>query len=239
MAYVRRQVLGLAAACALLAACGGSRDRARDHQAVEALRTAQAKVAAAGSAHVEATMDTGDRLASHSAGALSWSDGVEGTLTVRITGGELAASTRKLGGDPSQTRFLPDAYYTRMTDVFAAGQRGRHWIRYPYDAGSDLTPADTLKALVAAQDVRRVGVEAVGATRASHYRGTSGSQRIDVWIDARHLMVRRVQRAGDFTSTVHYRDYGTPAAAERPAAHDTVDFADVTQNASRDASKSG
>ena len=35
-------------------------------------------------------------------------------------------------------------------------------------------------------------------------------------------------KMGDFTVTVHYREYGAPAAAERPAARDTVDFADVT-----------
>jgi hypothetical protein len=223
MTYAR-QVLGAAAACALLAACGG---QTRDQGAVDALRTAQREVDTAGSARIEATMDTGDRLASRSVGTLSWSDGVEGTLTVRVTGGELAASTRELGGDPSQTRFLPDAYYTRMTDEFAAGQGGRHWIRHPYDAGSDPTPADCLKALAAAKDVRKVGQETVRGIRTGHYRGTSGGQRIDVWIDARHLLVRRTQRAGDFSSTVDYRDYGAPAAARRPSAHDTVDFEDV------------
>ncbi|GAA2291263.1 hypothetical protein OKJ48_32670 [Streptomyces kunmingensis] len=224
MTYVR-QVLGVTAASVLLVACGG---QTRDQDAVDALRAAREKVDAAGSARIEATMDTGDRLASHSAGTLSWSDGVEGTLTVRVTGGKLAASTRKLGGDPSQTRFLPDAYYTRMTDAFADLQGGRHWIRHPYDAGSDLSPADSLRTLGAAEDLRKVGEETVHGTRACHYRGTADGQHIDVWIDSRHLLVRRTQRAGDFTSTVRYRDYGTaPAAAERPPGHDTVDIADV------------
>lgn len=220
-----RGLLGVTAACGLLAGCGGG--PSPDQDAVDALRTAQKKVAAAGSARVEATMDTGDRLASHSAGTLSWSDGVRGTLTVRVTGGDMAASTRALGGDPSQTRFLPDAYYTRMSDSFARSQGGRHWIRHPYAAGSDLSPADALKALVAAEDVRRVGEETVRGARAGHYQGTSDGQHIDVWIDARHLLVRRTQRSGDFISTVHYRDYGAAAAAERPPLRDTVDFEDV------------
>ncbi|MEV3860261.1 hypothetical protein AB0J38_38900 [Streptomyces sp. NPDC050095] len=229
MAYVRR-VLGVAAACGLLAACGGQPDDHRDRAAVDALRTARQKVAAAGSARIEATMDTGKKLASRSAGTLSWADGIEGTLTVRVTGGELAASTRAWGGDPSQTRYLPDAYYTRMTDAFAARQKGRHWIRHPYDEDADLTPAASLEELAAAGDVHRVGEETVGSTRTTHYRGTSGKQRIDVWIDARHLLVRRTQSAGDFTSTVHYRDYGARAAAERPPARDTVDFDAVTED---------
>lgn len=227
MGYVR-QILGGTAVCALLAACGAQPGDQGDQKAADALRTAQRTVADAGSARIEATTDTGSSLSSRGTGALSWSDGVQGTLTVRITGGELAASTRKLGGDPSQTRFLPDAYYTRMTKAFAALQGGRHWVRHPYDAHSDLTPADSLKVLAGARDVRRMGEETVRGTRTTHYKGTSGAQQIDVWIDDRHLLVRRTQRAGDFTGTVHYSDYGTAAGAKRPPAHDTVDFKDVT-----------
>lgn len=224
------RVVTLAAVGILLTACGGTQEHGAGEvrEAREALRTARQHVVAAGSARVDATMTTGKRLTSRSTGALGWSDGVEGTLTVRVTGGELATSTRALGGDPSQTRFLPDAQYTRMSDRFAELQGGRHWIRRPYDTRSDLTPADPLKDLIGAEDVHRVGREAVRGTRATHYRGTSGSRHIDVWLDARHLLVRRSQHVGDFTVTVHYREYGASAAAERPAARDTVDFADVT-----------
>ncbi|MFI5657472.1 hypothetical protein [Streptomyces sp. NPDC051684] len=222
-----RMVVTLAFVGVLLTACGGTGEH-EAREARQALRTARQKVVAAGSAHVDATMVTGKRLTSRSTGPLGWSHGVQGTLTVRITGGELAASTRELGGDPSETRFLPDAGYTRMSDRFADLQGGRHWIRRPYDTCSDLTPADTLKALIRAEDVHSVGRETVRGQRATHYRGTSGRQHIDVWLDDRHLLVRRTQRAGDFTGTVNYRDYGVPAAAERPAKRDTVDFADVT-----------
>ncbi|MHB9759427.1 hypothetical protein ACYBSK_34030 [Streptomyces sp. BYX5S] len=223
------RVVGLTVLGVLVAACGGTPEHGEHegHEARAALRAARQQVASAGSAHVDATMTTGKRLTSRSTGALGWSDGVEGTLTVRVTGGELAASTRELGGDPSQTRFLPDAYYTRMSDRFAELQGGRRWIRHPYDTRSDLTPADTLKALSGAADVHRVGRETVRGVRATHYRGTVGRQRVDVWLDARRLLVRRTQRAGDFTATVHYRDYGAAAGAERPAGRDTVDFADV------------
>ncbi|MFJ9178990.1 hypothetical protein [Streptomyces sp. NPDC102360] len=220
----------LAAVGILLTACGGTPEHraGETREAREALRAARQQVAAAGSAGVDATMATGERLTSRSTGVLGWADGVEGTLTVRVTGGELASSTRALGGDPSQTRFLPDAQYTRMSDRFADLKGGRHWIRRPYDTRSDLTPADTLKALIGAADVHRVGPEAVRGTRTTHYRGTAGRRHIDVWLDARHRLVRRTQHVGDVTVTVHYRDYGAPAAAERPAARDTVDFADVT-----------
>ncbi|WP_306320948.1 MULTISPECIES: hypothetical protein [unclassified Streptomyces] len=224
------RVVGLAVTGVLMTACGGAPEHEahESHEARTALRTARQQVASAGSARVDATMTTGKRLTSRSTGALDWSDGVEGTLTLRVTGGELASSMRELGGDPSQTRYLPDAYYTRMSARFAELQGGRRWIRHAYDTRSDLTPADALKSLAGAKDVHRVGRETVRGTRTTHYRGTSGRQHIDVWLDARQLLVRRTQRAGDFTGTVHYRDYGAPARAQRPADRDTVDFADVT-----------
>ncbi|MZD04117.1 hypothetical protein GTW43_03325 [Streptomyces sp. SID5785] len=225
------RVAALVMAGALLAGCGTARGDQEDHRdrkgVQDDLRIARAEVTQAGSARIDATMDTGGRLRTRSGGTLDWTDGVRGTLTVRVTGGELAASTRALGGDPSQTRYLPDAYYTRMSDRFARLQKGRHWIRHPYDTQSDLGPAGCLKTLVETGDAYRVAAETVRGARTTHYRGTAGEQRIDVWVDARHLLVRRTQRAGDFTSTVHYRDYGARAAAERPPARDTLDLADV------------
>ncbi|MFT9870610.1 hypothetical protein ACMZ5A_29115, partial [Bacillus mobilis] len=65
----------------------------------------------------------------------------------------------------------------------------------------------------------------------THYTGSADGQRVDVWIDHGHLLVKRVQRAdtasGAFSGTVHYADYGARASAERPPARDTVDFKDV------------
>ncbi|MBO1334991.1 hypothetical protein [Streptomyces sp. VRA16 Mangrove soil] len=224
------RIAALAAVGALLAGCAGAKGPGAD-DAVDALRQARQKVAAAGSAHIEATMHNGSRLSSRSSGALGWSDGIRGTLTTRITGGRLAADTRELGGDPSQTRYLPDAYYTRMTDEFAGLQDGKHWIRYPYDSSSDLTPADALKALGAMRDVHEAGRATVGGIETTRYQGTSGRQHVEVWIDARHLMVQRVYREGEFTTTARYSDYGAPARAERPPAHDTVNFDTVTEAA--------
>lgn len=67
--------------------------------------------------------------------------------------------------------------------------------------------------------------------RATHYTGSTHGQRVDVWIDRGHLLVKRVQRAdtasGTFSGTVHYGEYGARASAERPPARDTVDFKDV------------
>ncbi|MFJ4711253.1 hypothetical protein [Streptomyces sp. NPDC088785] len=221
------RLMGLAVVGVLLTGCGAERGAGAD-EAADALRAAHRAVTAAGSARIDATMRTGGALSSRSTGTLGWARGVRGTVAVRITGGELAASTRKLGGDPSQTRFLPDAFYTRMTDAFAAGQGGRHWIRRPYDTASDLTPADALTTLGAADDVHRVGRATLRGTATTHYRGTAGGQHLDVWLDARHLLVQRSYREGEFTVTVRYSDYGARAAARRPPARDTLDSTEVT-----------
>ncbi|WP_372344994.1 hypothetical protein [Streptomyces sp. KL116D] len=210
------RIAALVAAGALLVACGG-----REPQADEAASARPAHGAAEGrGGRLGARRgDDGQRQPPHVAqrGRARLVRRSRGTLEVRVTGGELAASTRKLGGDPSQTRFLPDAYYTRMTDAFAAFQGGRHWIRHPYDAHSDLTPADSLKALAKADDVRRVGRETVhgvrppttGGPRASS-ASTSGSTPATSWCGA--PSARAISPARSATATTARR----PAPSGRP-----------------------
>ncbi|MFB6853242.1 hypothetical protein ACWCOW_32295 [Streptomyces sp. NPDC001939] len=218
-------------AMAGLVSCGTHEAPKHDESVTGALKAARSEVAAAGSARIEATSSTGTSLSSRSVGVLRWSGGLRGTLRVTTTGGSMASTTRLMGGSPSQSRFLPDAYYTRMTDKFAALSDGKHWIRYPYDSGADLSPAASLKLLLSSGDAREVGRETVRGVRATHYTGSADGQRVDVWIDHGHLLVKRVQRAdtasGAFSGTVHYADYGARASAERPPAGDTVDFKDV------------
>ncbi|MEU6662267.1 hypothetical protein [Streptomyces sp. NPDC046821] len=222
--WVRYVAVSLALAA--LVSCGGRPEA--DEGVTRALRAAVAEVAAAGSARIDAVTTTGPSLSSRSYGVLRWTGGLRGTLTVTTTGDSTA---RLLGGSPSQSRFLPDAYYTRMTDRFAALSDGRHWIRYPYDSGTDLSPAASLKLLLSAGDVREVGGERVRGVHGTHYAGTADGQRVDVWIGPGHRLLKRVQRsrtpAGTFVGTVHYADYGARASAERPPEHDTVDFEDV------------
>ncbi|WP_372350719.1 hypothetical protein [Streptomyces sp. KL116D] len=222
------RIAALVAAGALLVACGG-----REPQADEAASARPAHGAAEGrGGRLGARRgDDGQRQPPHvAARARSAGPAVPAAPSKYASpAANWPPPTRKLGGDPSQTRFLPDAYYTRMTDAFAAFQGGRHWIRHPYDAHSDLTPADSLKALAKADDVRRVGRETVhgvrppttGGPRASS-ASTSGSTPATSWCGA--PSARAISPA-----RVRYSDYGAKARAERPSAHDTVDFDDVTE----------
>ncbi|WP_086734021.1 hypothetical protein [Streptomyces glaucescens] len=217
------------------------------------LREAARATEAAGSARVESATTIGSAISLSAEGLLGWADGVTGTLTLTCTGGTMAGTLRRLGSTTMQARYLPDAYYARMGDAFAVQKGGRHWVRYAYDdldsltggSGAQLgdqmrnsTPDRSLRLLLASGDVRRVGTERVRGERTTHYSGTVEAgdtavtgQTVDVWIDERDLLVKKVEKgrtaSGELVQTAYYGDYGAEADAERPPASDTRDFADL------------
>ncbi|MER5293509.1 hypothetical protein ABT382_15710 [Streptomyces pharetrae] len=219
------------------------------------LREAARATEAAGSARVESATTISSTISLSAEGVLGWADGVTGTLTLTCTGGTMAGTLRRLGSTTMQARYLPDAYYARMGDAFAAQTGGRHWVRYAYDdldslaggSGAQLgdqmrnsTPDRSLSLLLASGDVRRVGTERVRGERTTHYSGTVEAgdtavtgQTVDVWIDERDLLVKKVEKgrtaSGELIQTAYYGDYGAEAGAERPPASDTRDFADLVR----------
>src|SRR5690606_39055003 len=92
---------------------------------VAALKSAERATGAAGSARVESTTIMGSLISMKATGVLSWSDGLTGTLTLTYTGGSVADAMRRLGSTSMEARYLPDAYYARMGDAFAAQAGGR------------------------------------------------------------------------------------------------------------------
>ncbi|MFJ9741044.1 hypothetical protein [Streptomyces sp. NPDC101166] len=154
---------------------------------VAALLSAEKSTNAADSARVESTTTMGSLMSVTAEGSVGWSDGLSGRLTLTYTGGTMAATMRQMGSTSMEARYLPDAYYARMGDSFAAQAGGKHWIRYPYDALADLgggsgaylkdqmqnsTPNQSVKLLLASGDVRRVGEETVRGKETTHYSGT-------------------------------------------------------------------
>jgi hypothetical protein len=112
------------------------------------------------------------------------------------------------------------------------------------------TPNQSVKLLLASGDVRKVGEETVRGRPATHYSGTVAAadvtdaglkkqlteagvttETVDIWIDARDLLVKKVEKArmttGLMTQTAHYRDYGVEVRAQRPPLSDTRDFEDL------------
>ncbi|MFF9361632.1 hypothetical protein [Streptomyces griseoluteus] len=267
----------MALALSTPAACGEAHD-AGQARPLAALRSAEHSTDRAESVRVRSTLSYGKALSLSSDGALRWHDGVTGHLTIRYTGGTLAAAMRKAGTPSLRARYLPDAYYARMSDAFAKRAGGRHWIKYGYadlvrggdgfgmylkDQMRNTTPNQSVKMLLASGDVRRVGTERVRGVRATHYRGRvrvadlagrdSGlsarelaglkrqldqagvrTESVDLWIDHRNLLVKKVERAdtaqGSLVSTAYYRDYGVRIAAEAPPASDTRDFTELARS---------
>ncbi|WP_217143337.1 hypothetical protein [Streptomyces sp. AC627_RSS907] len=217
--------------------------------AAEALRTVERATGRAGSARVESTTVMGRELSLEAVGALGWSGGLTGTLTITYTGGTTAETMRRLGTTSMEARYLPDAYYARMGDRFAGRAGGRHWIKYVYadvedlggdtavgfaDQMRDTTPHQAVKRLLAADDVREVGEETTRGRRTTHWTGTVGGatpQTVDIWVDDRDLPVKKVERGrtgtGELTQTAYYSDYGVTVSAKRPPAGDTADFKEL------------
>lgn len=183
-----------AAACSSPESSGGSGkdDRAgREGGAavgpLAALRLAEKSTSGADSARVKSTTTMGTMMSMEADGALDWSDGYTGTMTIEYTGGTMADQMRQMGTTTMEARYLPDAYYARMGDTFADQAGGKHWIKYDYDAlaeaagGSgaymkdqmqNTTPNQSVKLLLASGDVKKVGEETVRGEKTTHYSGT-------------------------------------------------------------------
>ncbi|GGN83812.1 putative lipoprotein [Streptomyces albiflavescens] len=199
---VRRVTLSIALTTALtgVAACsssGGSGSPGQDDKAghkgtthvspIAALRSAEKSTDNADSAKVESTTTMGTLMSMKADGVMGWSDGLTGTMTITYTGGTMADTMRQTGSTSMQARYLPDAYYAKMSDTFARQAGGKHWIKYAYDdlakvaGGSgaylkdqmqNTTPNQSVKLLLASGDVTKVGEETVRGEKTTHYSGT-------------------------------------------------------------------
>jgi hypothetical protein len=117
------------------------------------------------------------------------------------------------------------------------------------------TPNQSVKLLLSSGDVRKVGEETVRGRTTTHWSGTVTAadvadaglrkqlteagvttETVDVWIDKRNLLVKKVEKArmttGLMTQTAHYADYGVAVRAERPPRSDTGDFEDLVRKQS-------
>ncbi|WP_225824989.1 hypothetical protein [Streptomyces naphthomycinicus] len=195
---VRRASLSIAAVAALtgVAACGSSDGKGGEKAAdktgihispIAALRSAEKSTDKADSAKVRSTTSVGDIMSMTANGALTWSDGLKGNLTITYTGGQMAEMMKKAGTPSMEARYLPDAYYAHMSDAYAQQTGGKHWLKYSYDdlaklggaSGSymkdqiqNATPNQSVKMLLASGDVKKVGEETVSGAHTTHYSGT-------------------------------------------------------------------
>ncbi|QFQ99767.1 LppX_LprAFG lipoprotein [Streptomyces phaeolivaceus] len=229
----RRTVLSFAMAVALtgVAGCGPSDSGAGDGDPLAALRLADRATGDADSSRIESTADLGDLMSMTADGEIDWADGLHGTMTLTYTGGQAADRMSRLGITATEARYLPDAYYADMGEVFAGQYGGKRWIRYAYgdmdemiggapgvyvrDHFASVTPNQSVRLLLASGDVERVGEEDVRGERTTHYAGTVRAESaeqlkaagittadIDLWIDDDHLLVKKVEKADTANGTV-------------------------------------
>ncbi|WP_326760486.1 hypothetical protein OHB35_30745 [Streptomyces phaeochromogenes] len=189
---------------------------------IAALRSVEKSTDKADSAKVESTTTMGTIMAMEADGALGWSDGLTGTLTITYTGGTMADQMRQLGTTSMEARYLPDAYYAKMGDKFAEQSGGKHWIKYAYDDLADLaggsgaymkdqmqntTPNQSVKLLLASGDVKKVGAEKVRGENTTHYSGTVdvadlAGESSNLTVDQLADMKRQLEQAGVTTETI-------------------------------------
>jgi hypothetical protein len=186
-------------------------DRGPSAASRTALRAAERSTDRAASARVRSTTVMGTQVSLEADGALGWDKGLTGTLTITYTGGTSAETMRALGITSMEARYLPDAYYARMSDAFAAKAGGKHWIKYAYDDLKDLggtgatfadqlrntTPNQSVKLLLDSEDVRKVGEERIDGRATTHYSGTVEIGQVS---DAR--LRTQLQQAGVTTESV-------------------------------------
>jgi len=183
-----------------------------DARTVAALHAVEKATDLAGSARVSSSSVMGDLLSMRTAGVLGWAGEPVGRLGITYTGGELADSMRALNSSSMEARLLPDAYYAKVGDKFAAQMQGKHWIRYDYDDLAELpggsgtylkdqlrntAPVQPVKLLLASGDARRAGTETVRGERTTHYSGT-----VDVAALADSALKEQLVQAGVSTETV-------------------------------------
>ncbi|ARP70638.1 hypothetical protein LK07_13545 [Streptomyces pluripotens] len=235
----RRVALSIAVATALsgVAACGssdtgktgktGKDDKAAGKSVIHvspiaALRSAEQSTNKADSAKVRTTMSIGDVMTVTAKGAVNWSHGLKGNLTMSYTGGQMAEAMKKLGTSTMEARYLSDAAYVRMGDTTARQMGGKHWVKYAYDdlaklggaSGSymkdqlqNATPNQSVRMLLASHDLKKVGEETVTGVRTTHYSGTVNladlaGKTSNLSADQLAALKQQLSQAGVTTDTV-------------------------------------
>ncbi|WP_037869434.1 hypothetical protein [Streptomyces sp. SPB074] len=203
-----RSATAALAGCLLLAGCGTSRGAAEPGggargEAARVLRAAVRATEAAGSARTESLTEIeGERTRSR--GALDWSGKLHGRLRVGV-GGDLVLRDGEA--------------WVRL----AAPVDGKRWVRQR--AGTDLEPAASLRLLLRAADAHRAGRARVRGVVTTHWAGRVraaesarvreagvAAQSVDVWLDARGRLVKRVEsgrgKAGVVRVTTYWSGFG-------------------------------
>lgn len=143
----------------------------------------------------------------------------------------------------------------------ARGRHWIRYTHDDLDAGMrTATPHESVRLLLASGQVTETGRERVRGGRATRYTGTVDvadlirrgtgrgadrtadvgerlardgvvGQTLDIWVDDRNLLVKKVEKtrttSGEVTRTAYFTDYGVKVSVQPPPAGDTEDFTDL------------
>ncbi|MBM9506174.1 hypothetical protein [Actinacidiphila acididurans] len=175
------------------------------------------------------------------------SAGLDGTIRYR-----LLPDVYYLDLGPGAAAHLGGKHWIRYgVDELATSSAGA----YVTDVLQSQDLSRAVDLVLASRDVREVGTESVRGVPATHYRGTialadltrlraphlSAAQRadversmrkagvteekLDVWVSADHLPLKKVATEGENVTTMYWWGYGTPVRVQAPPASDSVDAA--------------
>ncbi|MBD0694279.1 hypothetical protein [Streptomyces sp. CBMA123] len=146
------------------------------------------KTGAAKSAKVAEEITIGS-VSMKAGGALAWGDGLQGDMTMDMSGTPGAEKMAgSIGGTAFVYRFVQDGMYMKLGGDALKASDGRHWVHVGYDdmaklqggaggAGSadqlkKADPVEAVRSVIASGSVTEVGQETVNGTPATHYTGT-------------------------------------------------------------------
>ncbi|MFJ2866336.1 hypothetical protein [Kitasatospora sp. NPDC087314] len=140
------------------------------------------KTSAAKSAKIDEVITIG-QVTMKGRGAVSWADGLQGDVTMDLSGSPLGKMLAPVtGGQSAPYRFTKDAMYLRLGGDAVDALGGRHWLRYSKaeqakasggatDQLKNADPVQGVRTLIATGKVSEVGQETVNGKAATHYTG--------------------------------------------------------------------
>ncbi|MEV7323677.1 hypothetical protein [Streptomyces sp. NPDC093970] len=209
-----------------------------------------------GSAEVSVSTETGTGTPLTMDGTFSWGDGL--AMDVRMATKDVHMEALQHSAT-IRTLFVDGAYYYDVDPQPSGPLKGKQWMEIKASAvlgdkadqalggAGEGNPADILKYLKYASNVKDLGKETVDGQRTAHYRavvdkaemGKYGavlgddvtSVPMDVWIGAKDLPVRVRERLGEKTVTMDFKKFGATAPVKAPPAAQTADLTKTIEDA--------
>lgn len=229
---MRRRMIGIIGAAALLSACGGDEDGFADQSGEEIVAATQEDMKALSSLRMRGELTTdGDRLEIDM--AVSTSGDCEGTLGQ----GDATAEIISVGGN---SYMKPDAaFWELFAGPEAAGTLvelvGDRWVLVPGDEGdfSEFCDLDQLLDELDSDEEEQVeveGTEEVEGQQAVRLSSTSDEDEpVTVWVavDEPHVILKMEVTEGDEPGTFTFSDFDQELEVEAPPEDQVVDLAEL------------